>query len=316
MLRARIESFPLRDAFTISRGSKREAVVLVVELEEDGVVGRGEAVPYARYGETPESALAVARSASPEDLSALPPGAARNAIDLARWDLRAKRTGTPAWQLAGLDPPRAIETAHTIMIDDLEETRALARASRDRALLKIKVGGPHDLERARAVRDEAPDARLIVDANEGWTLETLEALAPAPVELGVEVIEQPLPSASDAALEGFACPIPLCADESFHGEPSELDRLARRYRVVNVKLDKQGGLTTAIAAIDRARALGLDVMIGTMVSSSLGVAPAVLLASRARWADVDGAAFLAADREHALRYEGSIVHPPERALWG
>lgn len=318
---ARIERFPLREAFTIARGSKREAIVVVAEISEGAHVGRGEALPYARYGEEPEGVLAQIRAVGGElDREALrtrlPAGAARNALDLALWDLEAKRTGRRVWQLAGLDEPAPITTAYTIPICDLEATRAIARRERDRALLKLKLGGGSDLDRARAVRGEAPHARIIVDANEGWSVEALERIAPGLAALRVEMIEQPLHAAEDDVLARCECPVPLCADESFHGEPSELDALVDRYQAVNVKLDKQGGLTTALAAIERARELGLDVMIGTMVATSLAVAPAVLLASRARWADVDGAIFLERDREHALRYEGSRVHPPDPALWG
>lgn len=320
MLRVERERWPLREAFTIARGSKREAVVVVVHAARGDHVGRGEAVPYARYGEEPERVVrAIARMegvASRSALACLPPGAARNALDLALWDLEAKERGAPVWQLARLDPPRPCVTAHTIPLRDLGETRALARREAHRSLLKIKAGGVDDLARVEAVREEAPAARLIVDANEGWTFETLTRLAPRLAALGVEVIEQPLPAGDDAALESWTSPVPLCADESFHGEPSALEALARRYQAVNVKLDKQGGLTTAIAAIERARQLGLDVMIGTMVATSLAVAPAVLLAARARWADLDAAIFVEPDREPRLRYEGSLVHPPDPALWG
>lgn len=325
MISVAIERWPLRDAFTIARGSKHEAVVVVVEIARGGLVGRGESLPYARYGESPESVKAAIEAVGEEELtrarlrSILPAGAARNALDLALWEVEAKESGEPVWRLAGMDAPSPIVTAHTIPIRDLDQTRILARREADRALLKLKLGGAdaaHDLERVRAVREEAPNARLIVDANEGWDLDTLRALAPRLAELGVELIEQPLPAGADAELEGWESPVAICADESFHGEPDALDALASRYRAVNVKLDKQGGLTTALLAIERARSLGLEVMIGTMVATSLGVAPAVLLASGARWADVDGALFLERDREHALRYEGSIVHPPDRALWG
>ncbi|HEY8431400.1 MAG TPA: N-acetyl-D-Glu racemase DgcA [Sandaracinaceae bacterium] len=323
IVRARVERWPLREAFTIARGSKREAVVVVVELEDaQGVVGRGEALPYARYGEDPASVVARIEAIDARDLTRerlcalLPAGAARNALDLALWDLEAKRSGVRAWRAAGLDEPRPLTTAWTIPICDVERTRALAERAADRALLKVKLGAKDDAARARAVREAAPNARIVVDANEGWSPDELERIAPVLAELGVEVIEQPLPASSDAALARVECPVPLCADESFHGEPSELERLVDRYDAVNVKLDKQGGLTTALRAIERARELGLDVMVGTMVATSLGVAPAVLLAQRARWADVDAAAFLARDRAHALRYEGSLVHPPNPALWG
>lgn len=319
-LRATVERWPLREAFTIARGGKREAVVVVVHAVRGEHEGRGEALPYARYGEDPESVLHTierASIASRDDLASFPPGAARNAIDLALWDLEAKERDEPVWQLAGLPEPRPVVTAHTIPIRSLDETRAIARRERHRALLKIKVGaGDDDLARVEAVRDEAREARLIVDANEGWTFGTLERVVPRLAELGVELIEQPLRAEDDSVLEGFDSPIPLCADESFHGTPDALDAVARRYDAVNVKLDKQGGLTTALAAVARAKELGLDVMIGTMVATSLAVAPAVLLASSARWADLDAAIFLERDREHALRYQDSYVHPPARALWG
>lgn len=322
-----IERWPLREAFTIARGSKREAVVLVVHAFDGAHVGRGESVPYARYGEDPSSVLAqlehaIAQSSAPtRDAlpSLLPAGAARNALDLALWDLAAKRAGERVWQTAGLPAPAPVQTAYTIPIRDLETTRVVAAREASRALLKLKLGGDdaaHDLARVRAVRDAAPNPRLIVDANEGWDLDTLRAIAPELAALGVELVEQPLPAAIDGALDGWESPVALCADESFHGDAHALEAVARRYRAVNVKLDKQGGLTTALAVLDRAAELGLDVMIGTMVASSLAVAPAVLLASRARWADLDGAIFLERDREHALRYEGSSVHPPEPALWG
>lgn len=319
-LHATLERWPLREVFAIARGSKREALVVVVEARRGAHRGWGEAVPYPRYGEDPESVLrAIERMngvRSRAELASMPPGAARNAIDLALWDLEAKESGRPVWALAGLEAPRACVTAYTLPLRDLDETRALARREAHRALLKIKAGRDDDLARIEAVREEAPEARLIVDANEGFHFETLVRWAPRLAELGVELVEQPLPAGDDVILESYDSPVPLCADESFFGSPSEFERLVRRYQAVNVKLDKQGGLTTAIEAIDRAHALGLDVMIGTMVATSLAVAPAVLLASRARWADLDAASFVVNDRDPALRYEGSLVHPPEPALWG
>ena len=318
-LTAAIERWPLGEAFTIARGAKTEAVVVVVHASRGAHVGRGEAVPYARYGEDPASVVRAIEGVGDVESRAslpLPPGAARNAIDLALWDLEAKERGVPVWKLAGLDRPEPCVTAHTIPLRTLAETRALARREAHRALLKIKAGGEDDLARIEAVREEAPDARLIVDANEGWDMATLEHIAPRLVSVGVELIEQPLPAAEDGALTGWESPVPLCADESFHGGPEGLETIARRYQAVNVKLDKQGGLTTAIAAISRARELGLDVMIGTMVATSLAVAPAVLLASQARWADLDAAIFLAPDRAPGLVYEGSRVHPGSALLWG
>jgi L-alanine-DL-glutamate epimerase-like enolase superfamily enzyme len=315
-----IERFALREAFTISRGAKTEAVVAVVRIEEDGVIARGESTPYARYGESAERVRDTIAALLPridagmsrdELQRAIGPGAARNAIDLALWDLEAKRAGKRAWELLGVEV-RAIETAYTLPIVDLEETRALAKREADRPLLKVKLGRDDDLARLTAIREETP-ARLIVDPNEGWDLATLEEMSPALAALGVELIEQPLPASDDEALEGFRGPVPICADESFHGD---VDRARSRYGAVNVKLDKTGGLTTALETIARARDAGLSVMIGSMVASSLAVAPAMILAQHARWADLDAALFLAHDREPGLRYERSTLHPPPRDLWG
>lgn len=322
-LDARVERWPLREAFTIARGAKREAVVVSVRVSDGTHVGRGEAVPYARYGEDPDGVLAQVRALAGDELDRatlrerLPPGAARNALDLALWDLEAEQAGTSVAALAGLSP-RPVVTAVTLPIRDLAETRALARRHAGQALLKVKVGADmDDLARLEVVREEAPSARLIVDANEGWSETTLERAAERLAALGVELLEQPLPAGRDAALAGWSGPVLLCADESFHGEPAELDALVARYRAVNVKLDKQGGLTAALDAVARAEALGLEVMVGTMVASSLAVAPAVLLATRARWADVDAAMFLAHDRDPPIRYDGATrAHPPSPALWG
>ncbi len=324
---ARIERFALSSPFTIARGSKTEAVVVVCELADhrsDGAAtGRGEALPYARYGETPEAVRAqiegyrgpLERAAL---IDALPAGAARNAIDLALFDLEAKRAGEPAWRLAGLPPPAPLEVLYTLPIRTPDETRALAATHRARPWLKLKLGAgaEGDLARVRAARDGAPDARFVVDANEGWSIDDLARLAPALAALGVELIEQPLPSAEDAALVGYAGPVPLCADEAFHGGPAEVAGLVGRYTAINVKLDKAGGLTTAIACVAAARRAGLKVMVGSMVATSLAVAPAALLAAGADWADLDAPLYLAADRAPGLRFDGSILHPPPPALWG
>lgn len=322
-LDARIERHPLREAFTIARGAKHEAVVVVVELSDGTHRGRGESVPYARYGETPEGVLAELRAVPLDGLERrtlaahLGPGAARNALDLALWELEARRAGTSVATLAGL-APRPVVTAVTLPIRDLAETRALARRHANQQLLKVKVGAsPDDLARLEAVREEAPGCRLIVDANEGWDEAMLAAAEPRLAALGVELLEQPLPAGRDAALRGWSSSVVVCADESFHGEPETMDALVDRYRAINVKLDKQGGLTTALAALERAEQLGLEAMVGTMVASSLAVAPAVLLASRARWADVDAAMFLASDREGGVTYDGETwAHPAPRTFWG
>ena len=316
-----VERWPLSERFTIARGAKDEAVVVVVTLDDGAHRGRGESVPYPRYGEDPDAVAAQLRALSKvptrEALpAALSAGAARNALDLAWIDLEAKRSGRRAWSVLGLGAPAPIETALTLSIRDPATTRAMAERLRDRPLLKLKVGGEHDLDRVRAARAGAPRARLIVDANEGWSRGTLDRLAPELHALGVELIEQPLPAAADDALEGYRGPVPLCADESFHGDAMDLAAIARRYEVVNVKLDKQGGLTSALAAASRARAAGLRVMVGSMVATSLAIAPAVLLAQGAAYADLDGATFLRRDRDFALRIDGARLHPPAPELWG
>ncbi|RMD49807.1 MAG: L-Ala-D/L-Glu epimerase [Alphaproteobacteria bacterium] len=317
---ARVERFPLAAAFTISRGSRTEAEVVTVEVEADGLRGRGECVPYARYGESVASVLDQIASL-PSDIdrerlqALLPPGAARNAVDCALWDLEARRAGRPVWALAGLPEPRPVLTAYTLSLAPPEEMRAAAARAADRPLLKIKLGTPDDLPRLEAVRAGAPQARIIVDANEGWRAADWAALAPELARLGVEMAEQPLPAGEDAALADLPRPVPLCADESCHTR-ADLDRLAGRYDMVNVKLDKTGGLTEAIALVREARARGFEVMIGCMVGSSLAMAPALLLAPLARIVDLDGPLLLAQDRPDGLRYEGSLVHPPSAALWG
>jgi L-alanine-DL-glutamate epimerase-like enolase superfamily enzyme len=322
-----VEKWPIAGAFTIARGAKTEAIVVIVEIEENGAVGRGECVPYARYGESPESVLTqvdsvrglIERGGSGRDLlMALPAGAARNAVDCALWDLAAKATGTPAWALAGLPEPVTPVTAFTISLGTPEAMAMAARAAAHRKVLKLKLGGGDglDRERAAAVRMATPGAILIVDANEGWSLAQLTELAGPLAELGVRLIEQPLPADADTGLEGFSSPVPLCADESCHGVDG-LPALARRYQAVNVKLDKTGGLTAAIQVIAAARELDLKLMVGCMVATSLAMAPALLLAGVADYVDLDGPLLLARDRDPGLRYEsdGSIM-PAPAALWG
>lgn len=325
-LRVLCESFPIRGTFRISRGAKTEARVVVAEIDDGGVVGRGECVPYARYGESVEqvaadiAALADAMAAGLDRAglqTALPPGAARNALDCALWDLEAKLTGVPLWQLADLDAaPGPLTTCFTLSIDRPEVMADSARANRDTPLLKLKLAGDGlDLERVRAVRDNAPAARLVVDANEGWSLEDLRTLPAQLADLGVEMIEQPLPAGADDALLGLASPLPFGADESAHGLDS-LDGLRGKYRVVNIKLDKTGGLTEALAMKCAAEAAGLEVMVGCMVATSLAMAPAVYLAQGARYVDLDGPLLLARDRDPGLRFQGTTLYPPDPALWG
>ncbi len=314
------ETFPLRRPFTISRGSRTHAHVLTVTIEADGATGRGECVPYARYGETLDSVEAQIAGLPPRfDRAALqsllPPGAARNAVDCALWDLEAKRTGRPVWELAGLAPPRPEITAYTISLDTPDAMREEAAANAHRPVLKTKLGSPGDLARLEAVREGAPEARLILDANEGWTRESYAALLPELLRLRVELVEQPLPAGADEALADLPRPVPICADESCHDRAS-LASLAGRYDLVNIKLDKAGGLTEALALREAALAAGFGIMVGCMVGSSLAMAPAVLVAQGAAFTDLDGPLLLAEDRVPALAYDSRGVHPPSRALWG
>ncbi len=312
--------FRLAEVFTISRGSRTEARVLTVRLSDAGVTGWGECVPYARYDETLESVTeeilglpsALSRAAL-YDL--LPAGAARNAVDCALWDLEAKRAGRRVWELAGLARPGPEITAYTLSLDTPDKMRAQAAKHAHRPLLKIKLGTPDDMARLEAVRAGAPEARIIIDANEGWSAEVYADLAPHLVRLGVALVEQPLPAGEDEALIGIDRPVPVCADESCHDRDS-LKHLRGKYDVVNVKLDKTGGLTEALALRDAARAEGYDVMVGCMVGSSLAMAPATLVAQGALVTDLDGPLLLAEDRPEPLLFDDKGVHPPQAALWG
>jgi L-Ala-D/L-Glu epimerase len=320
MITVTAESFRLAEVFTISRGSRTEAKVLTVRVERDGVTGRGECVPYARYGESLEG-VAAQIAGLPEGIGraelqeALQPGAARNAVDCALWDWEAKRAGRRVWELAGLPRPGPVVTAFTLSLDSPERMEAAAARHAHRPLLKIKLGTPDDMPRLEAVRRGAPGARIIVDANEGWTAGVYADLAPHLVRLGVALVEQPLPAAEDAALLGMARPVPVCADESCHDRAS-LPGLAGKYDMVNIKLDKTGGLTEALALRDAARAAGFAVMVGCMVGTSLAMAPAVLVAQGAEIADLDGPLLLAEDRDVPLAYDFAGAHPSEAALWG
>ena len=322
-LSAAIETWPIAGTFTISRGSKRVAEVVVVEVSDGRHRGRGECVPYPRYGETAAGVVAAVEAAREPmsrglDRAALqrlmPAGAARNGIDCALWDLAAKRSSQPAHALGGLPPLRPLKTVYTISLGGPD---AMAQAARQaaRSLLKIKLGGAGDPERIRAIRQAVPDAELIVDANEGWSRENLAENLTACADAGVAMVEQPLPAADDAALAEVLHPIPVCADESVH-DRATLSRLKGKYEAVNIKLDKAGGLTEALALADEASRLGFTIMVGCMVSTSLAIAPATLVAQRARVVDLDGPLLLAADRPDGLRYEGSTLYPPSPALWG
>ncbi len=314
------DTFKIARTFTISRGSKTEAHVLTVRVVRGGVTGWGECVPYARYGESlasvTEAILALPAGITRDTLqSALPSGAARNAVDCALWDWEAKVAGRRAWQMAGLPAPGPVQIAFTLSLDTPADMRAQAAANAHRPLLKIKLGTPGDMARLQAVRAGAPKARLIVDANEGWTPEVYTDLAPHLIRLGVAMVEQPLPAGTDDMLGEIARPLPVTADESCHGVAS-LAALKGKYDMVNLKLDKTGGLTEALAARAEARRLGFGVMVGCMVGSSLAMAPAVLLAQGANYSDLDGPLLLSQDRENPLHYDEAGVHPPEKALWG
>jgi L-Ala-D/L-Glu epimerase / N-acetyl-D-glutamate racemase len=312
--------FRLAQVFTISRGSRTEAKVLTVTVNDGDHRGWGECVPYARYGETLESVedqIAGLPGEFDRDglMDLLPAGAARNAVDCALWDLEAKRAGKRVWQLAGLDKPGPEITAYTLSLDTPEKMRAQAAKNAERPLLKIKLGTPDDMARLEAVRAGAPDAKIIVDANEGWSPEVYTDLAPHLVRLGVALVEQPLPAGEDDALIGMQRPVPVCADESCHDRGS-LAGLKGKYDVVNIKLDKTGGLSEALRLREAALAEGYGVMVGCMVGSSLAMAPAVLVAQGVGIVDLDGPLLLAEDRENPLTFDTMGVHPSEAALWG
>ncbi len=323
-LSIRRDVFPIAGRFAISRGARTEAHVVVAEVAGDAYAGRGECVPYARYGESVESVVAqiegaraaIEAGAGREDLyGLLPAGAARNAVDCALWDLEARRAGARVWELAGLKPPQPVATAYTLSIDAPEAMRAKAAEHAWRPLLKVKLGGEGDLARLRAVREGAPEAKIVVDANEGWSLADYEALAPEMVALGVAMVEQPLPADADAPLAASARPLPVCADESCHDRAS-LPKIAGRYDFVNIKLDKTGGLTEALALRAEAERAGYRIMVGCMLATSLAMAPAILLAQGAEVADLDGPLLLAEDRPNGIIYDAAGAHPPAAALWG
>jgi L-alanine-DL-glutamate epimerase-like enolase superfamily enzyme len=324
-LSVRIERWPLAGAFTISRGSKTEAVVVLAELGDGTHRGRGECVPYARYGETPDGVVAAIEAMRPAlrrglDRAALqdamPAGAARNALDCASWDLGAKQAGRRVYELAGLAAPKPFVTAYTISLGEPAAMATAAAQAASRPLLKVKLGGGgDDVARITVVRRAAPRATLIVDANEGWDEKDLARNFAACAQAGVVLIEQPLPEGRDGALAQVKRPIPVCADESVHDRAS-LDALADKYDAINVKLDKAGGLTEALALAAEAERRGFGIMAGCMVATSLAMAPAMLVAQRASVVDLDGPLLLAKDRPEGLRYAGSLAYPSEPALWG
>ncbi|WPE20421.1 N-acetyl-D-Glu racemase DgcA [Shinella zoogloeoides] len=323
-LLAQTESFPIAGAFTISRGAKTTAEVVTCAIGASGLFGRGECVPYARYGESVAGVLdaieamrgAIEDGMGREDLArAMPAGAARNALDCALWDLEAKLSGVPTWQVIDTAAPQKLVTAYTLSLGEPEAMQRQAAEHAWRPLLKVKVGTPDDAARIRAVRAGAPESAIILDANEGWTPENLAHHFALCAEARIALVEQPLPAGGDSALRDHARPIPVCADESVH-RTQDVAALADRYDAVNIKLDKTGGLTEALALRQAARDHGLKIMVGCMVGTSLGMAPAVLLAQGADFVDLDGPLLLARDREPGLHYEGSNVYPPEATLWG
>lgn len=320
------EQWPIRGGFRIARGEKHEADILIAEITHGDCVGRGECVPYPRYGESHETVTAeidsmagrIAGGMTRVELQdAMKPGAARNALDCALIDLEAKQTRTPAHVLLGLASPKPLQTAFTLTLDTPEAMAhaAAAAAKRGHNLLKLKVVGAGDIERVRAVRAQAPQARLIVDANEAWNPEELKSFAPALGRFGVALIEQPLRAENDEILQDFVSDVPLCADESCHTR-ADLAHLKGRYQYANIKLDKAGGLTEALALARAADEIGLKLMVGCMVATSLAMAPATLLGGLAAYVDLDGPLLLERDREPGLNYEGEMVYPPAAALWG
>lgn len=320
-LSARVERFPVAGAFTIARGAKTHVDVVLAEASDGGFVGRGEGTPIYYHGETAEACAAAIEALSGAELTragllqAMPPGAARNALDSALWDLEAQRTGEPVWRRAGLPAPGPLVTAFTISLGDPDAMARAAEAARGHPLLKLKLGGEGDRARVAAVRKAAPEARLIVDANESWAGLDIEAEAAALAALGVELIEQPLPAGQEQALAGVRSPVPLCADESCQSR-ADLDRCVGAFQAINIKLDKAGGLTEALALAAEAKARGLKRMVGCMLSTSLGIAPAALLASMAEWIDLDGPLLLAEDRPGGFTFANGRLVPPPVPLWG
>ncbi len=318
------ESWPIRGSFTISRGSKTAADVVVVELTQDGVTGRGECVPYARYGESVQGVITQIENIMPvlrEGLdrgalqSVLPAGAARNAVDCALWDLESKQHRQRIWQRLNKPEPDALLTAYTLSLDTPENMQAAAEANSDRPLLKLKLAGAGDLARVTAVRKGAPQARIIVDANEGWDETLYRELVPALQKLGVEMIEQPLPAGQDQILASLPHPIPICADESCH-DSSTLHELIGRYDMINIKLDKTGGLTEALELRKQAEAAGMKIMVGCMLATSLAMAPAFVVAQGAQVVDLDGPLLLQKDRDAGFNFSDNQMHAPDAALWG
>jgi L-alanine-DL-glutamate epimerase-like enolase superfamily enzyme len=318
------ERWPIAGSFTISRGSKKTADVVVVSLESDGMKGWGECVPYPRYGETVEAVMAalterrkeIESGIDHEDIPLLlQPKAAQNALDCALWDLEAKHAGKRVWQLLDLPQPKPLITAFTLSLDSVDNMAAAAANAAGRPLLKLKLGAQNDAGRLRAIRRAAPRTRLIVDANEGWSVDDLPMLFDVCAEIGVELVEQPLPAGNDEALRHIRHAVPICADESSHAQ-HDLPDLIGKYDAINIKLDKTGGLSSALALRRAAEKLGLDIMVGCMLGTSLSMAPATILAQGTKFVDLDGPLLLAQDRDPGIRYEGGLMYPAPAALWG
>jgi len=325
LIEAREETWPLKEVFRIARGACTEARVVVVTVSNGEHTGRGECVPIARYNQSTESVIAQIESIKGEKSldrqhvqELLPAGAARNALDCALWDLQAKISGKRLWELANIPVVPEVVTTLTISLDTEAKMAAAAMANATAPILKLKLGGDDlDLARVKAVREAAPAARLLIDANESWSPEHYRKIVPALKKLGIELIEQPFPADADEVLESLDHPIPVCADESCHTS-ADLRRVKNRNEVINVKLDKTGGLTEALRLCENARQSGFNVLIGCMVCTSLGIAPARLLATFAEWIDLDGPLLLARDRDrdHGLAYENGRIGLPSRQLWG
>jgi L-Ala-D/L-Glu epimerase len=316
------ETWPIAGKFVISRGAKTEARVVTVSLSKDGMTGNGEGVPYPRYNETAAASLNALENLKPlieggmtrQELASLAiPMSARNALDCAMWDLEAKSGNTSVSRLAGLPEPRSVVTAFTISLGDPGEMAAAASKAAHLPLLKLKLGGSGDAARIRKVRAAVPRARLVIDANEAWQPNEITDLLKICAGEGVELVEQPLPAGQDELLKDIEHPVPICADESAHGSEG-LASLVGKYDAVNIKLDKTGGLTPAIAMARAAQEMNLRIMIGCMVSTSLSMAPALLLAHLADWVDLDGPLILVRDRDKGLIYENGVIMPGR--VWG
>ncbi len=318
------ETWPLKNSFSISRGSKSSVDVVIVKIEDGASTGYGEAVPYRRYDQDVKGTLDTIQQIARENANRLshdilrqqyPPSAARNALDCALWDLEAKQADTPVWKLVDLPAPAPLIGAYSLSLEPPEQLAENARDFSSFPLLKIKLGKEQVVESVAAVRETCPRTRIIIDANEAWDIDLLQRVLPDLKMLAVELIEQPLPAAADSMLEEIDCIVPLCADESFHCL-EDLERLADRYDYFNIKLDKTGGLSTALELTKRVKAIGKQIMVGSMMSTSLGLAPAMLLAYDAAFVDLDSSMWLAEDRPYGIRFENGILHPANRRLWG